>query len=188
MPSAYRHFEVTAHSLSGIGIFSGLDFDARLDVARRCSAGRFDRRTPVLTIEDDSRDVYFVIEGRVRVTVYSAGGREVSFRDIVTGMHFGDLAAIDGEPRSANVVTLENSLLAWMPPDEFWRVIKLDLWGTFLTCKHGIPALIETGGGSVINTSSNLAFMGIEGRDCYTAAKGGVAALTRSMASSSMGL
>jgi NAD(P)-dependent dehydrogenase (short-subunit alcohol dehydrogenase family) len=56
------------------------------------------------------------------------------------------------------------------------------LWGTFLVCKHGIPALIENGGGSVINTSSNLAVMGINGRDCYTAAKGGVASITRSMA------
>jgi len=66
--------------------------------------------------------------------------------------------------------------------EEFWRVIKLDLWGTFLVCKHGIPALVENGGGSVINTASNLALMGIHGRDCYTAAKGGVASMTRSMA------
>jgi NAD(P)-dependent dehydrogenase (short-subunit alcohol dehydrogenase family) len=78
--------------------------------------------------------------------------------------------------------TIRDAAVTQAPDDEFWRVIKLDLWGTFLTCKHGIPALIENGGGSVINTSSNLAFMGIEGRDCYTAAKGGVAALTRSMA------
>lgn len=68
------------------------------------------------------------------------------------------------------------------PEEEFWRVIKLDLFGTFLVCKHGIPRLIETGGGSVINTSSNVALMALRGRDCYTAAKGGVASMTRSMA------
>jgi NAD(P)-dependent dehydrogenase (short-subunit alcohol dehydrogenase family) len=68
------------------------------------------------------------------------------------------------------------------PLDEFWRVIRLDLFGTFLGCRHGIPALIRSGGGSVINMTSNLALMGIAGRDCYTAAKGGVAALTRSLA------
>ena len=68
------------------------------------------------------------------------------------------------------------------PLEEFWRVIKLDLFGTFLGCRYGIPALIRSGGGAVINMTSNMALMGVPGRDCYTAAKGGVAALTRSLA------
>ncbi len=68
------------------------------------------------------------------------------------------------------------------PEDEFWRVMRLDLFGTFLSCKHGIPALIDAGGGSVINMTSMAAIMAIPNRDCYTAAKGGVAAMTRSMA------
>jgi NAD(P)-dependent dehydrogenase (short-subunit alcohol dehydrogenase family) len=68
------------------------------------------------------------------------------------------------------------------PLDEFWRAIKLDLYGTFLGCRFGIPELIKGGGGSVINMSSNVALMGVAGRDCYTAAKGGIAAITRSLA------
>ena len=68
------------------------------------------------------------------------------------------------------------------PLDEFWRAIKLDLYGTFLGCRFGIPAIIKSGGGSVINMSSNVALMGVPGRDCYTAAKGGIAAITRSLA------
>ena len=68
------------------------------------------------------------------------------------------------------------------PLDEFWRAIKLDLYGTFLGCRFGIPAIAKSGGGSVINMSSNVALMGVPGRDCYTAAKGGIAAITRSLA------
>lgn len=68
------------------------------------------------------------------------------------------------------------------PADEFWRAIKLDLFGTWLVCRHGIPELIRSGGGSVVNASSVVAHMGWPGKDAYTAAKGGVAALTRSMA------
>ena len=68
------------------------------------------------------------------------------------------------------------------PDEEFWRVIKLDLYGTFLCNKYGIPPMIAAGGGSVINFSSMVALMALPERDCYTAAKGGVAALTRSMA------
>ena len=79
--------------------------------------------------------------------------------------------------------TPKDNTVVEAPIEEFWRVIKLDLFGTFLCCRHGIPAIIQSGnGGSVINMSSNLALMGIKGRDCYTAAKGGIAALTRSLA------
>lgn len=66
--------------------------------------------------------------------------------------------------------------------EEFWRAITLDLFGTWLVCRHGIPELIKAGGGSVINASSVVALMGWPGKDAYTAAKGGVTALTRSMA------
>ena len=68
------------------------------------------------------------------------------------------------------------------PEEEFWRVIKLDLYGTWLCSKYGIPHIIKSGGGSVINMASNVALMALPGRDCYTAAKGGVASMTRSMA------
>jgi NAD(P)-dependent dehydrogenase (short-subunit alcohol dehydrogenase family) len=78
--------------------------------------------------------------------------------------------------------TPQDNTVVDAPIEEFWRVIRLDLFGTFLCCRHGIPALIGSGGGSVINMSSNIALMGIHGRDCYTAAKGGIAALTRSLA------
>ena len=56
------------------------------------------------------------------------------------------------------------------------------MFGTFVTCKYGIPELIKAGGGAVINTTSYVALAGIKGRDAYTAAKGGVLALTRSLA------
>lgn len=66
--------------------------------------------------------------------------------------------------------------------DEFWRVIRLDLFGPFIACKYGLPHLIRAGGGSVINMTSMAALMAVPRRDCYTAAKGGVAALTHSLA------
>ena len=69
-----------------------------------------------------------------------------------------------------------------VPEEEFWRAIKLDLYGTFLCSKLGIPHIIKAGGGSIINMSSIVALKALPGRDCYTAAKGAIAALTRSMA------
>jgi NAD(P)-dependent dehydrogenase (short-subunit alcohol dehydrogenase family) len=78
--------------------------------------------------------------------------------------------------------TLQDGPVTEASEDEFWRAIKLDLFGTFLCSKIAIPQMMKAGGGSVINMSSNVALMALPGRDCYTAAKGGVASLTRSMA------
>jgi len=53
------------------------------------------------------------------------------------------------------------------PDAQFWRAIKLDLFGTFLCSKIAMPAIIKAGGGSGINMSSNVALMAPPGRDCY---------------------
>lgn len=94
----------------------------------------------------------------------------------------GALGGLDVLYNNAGGSTPSDDIVTDAPEDEFWRAISLDLFGTFLVCKYGIPKLIAAGGGAVINTASNVALMAVPGRDCYTAAKGGVAALTRSMA------
>lgn len=66
--------------------------------------------------------------------------------------------------------------------DEFWRCIRVDLFGTFLACRFAIPHMRKRGGGSIINSASIMGAMGLRNRDAYTAAKGGVIALTRSLA------
>jgi NAD(P)-dependent dehydrogenase (short-subunit alcohol dehydrogenase family) len=63
----------------------------------------------------------------------------------------------------------------------FRDAIELNLFGTFLCCRFGIPELIKGGGGSIINNASYVGLQGL-GLDAYTAAKGGVLAMTRSMA------
>jgi NAD(P)-dependent dehydrogenase (short-subunit alcohol dehydrogenase family) len=93
--------------------------------------------------------------------------------------HYGGLHILHN---NAGGSTPADSTVVDVPLEEFWRAIRLDLFGTFLGCRFGIPAIIASGGGSVINMASNVALMGVAGRDCYTAAKGGIAAITRSMA------
>ncbi|RDI53812.1 SDR family NAD(P)-dependent oxidoreductase [Microvirga subterranea] len=68
------------------------------------------------------------------------------------------------------------------PLDEFWRAIKLDLYGTWLCSRAAIPQMQKSGGGSIVNSASIVAEMGIPNRDAYTASKGGIISLTRSMA------
>jgi NAD(P)-dependent dehydrogenase (short-subunit alcohol dehydrogenase family) len=75
-----------------------------------------------------------------------------------------------------DVSVLETSLDAWQ------RVQDVNLKSVFLCCKHGIPHLLESGGGSVINTASFVAVMGAAtSQISYTASKGGVLALSREL-------
>jgi NAD(P)-dependent dehydrogenase (short-subunit alcohol dehydrogenase family) len=62
-------------------------------------------------------------------------------------------------------------------------VMEVNLKGVFLGCKHGIPALLRAGGGSIINTASFVAVVGAAtSQIAYTASKGGVLAMTREIA------
>ena len=75
-----------------------------------------------------------------------------------------------------DVSALETSLEAWQ------RVQEVNLTSVFLCCKHGIPHLLDAGGGSVINTASFVAVMGAAtSQASYTASKGGVLALSREL-------
>lgn len=65
--------------------------------------------------------------------------------------------------------------------DEFWRTIRVDLFGTLLCCRHVIPEMVKSGGGSIITMSSLRAVLGTEGQDAYTSSKGAIISLTRSM-------
>ncbi len=77
-------------------------------------------------------------------------------------------------PDDASV--LDTSLEAWE------RVQRVNLRSVFLCCKHGIPHLLDSGGGSVINTASFVAVMGAAtSQISYTASKGGVLALSREL-------
>jgi len=66
--------------------------------------------------------------------------------------------------------------------EDIWdRIIDINLKGVYLCCKHAIPEIIKSGGGSVINTSSSAGLIGIPKCDAYTATKGAVISITRSM-------
>ena len=78
---------------------------------------------------------------------------------------------------SDDASVLDTSFEAWQ------RVQDVNLKSVFLCCKHGIPHVLDSGGGSVINTASFVAVLGAAtSQISYTASKGGVLALTRELA------
>jgi NAD(P)-dependent dehydrogenase (short-subunit alcohol dehydrogenase family) len=84
------------------------------------------------------------------------------------------LTAPDHQRRDASLLDLE--------VDTWDATMRVDLRGPMLGCKHAIPRMVPGGGGSIINTSSNSALAGDLTLTAYAAAKGGLNALTLSVA------
>ena len=111
----------------------------------------------------------------VRVDVRQAS----SVRDMIaaTKAAFGRLDILvnnAGKGVMGTVVTTEEA--AW---DD---IMATNLKSVYLCSKHAIPLMREGGGGTIVNTASNVAQVGIPNRAAYVASKGGVTALTRAMA------
>ena len=88
-------------TLATVGLFRSLDA-ANIDLLDiQCSWRRLSRNQWIVDYQDTSNDVFFIVSGAVRVKLQSASGREVLLREINAGDFFGELAAIDNEPRSA---------------------------------------------------------------------------------------
>ena len=103
-------------------------------------------------------------EAMVRAAAHAFGSLDVLYNN--AGIFPGD----DGS-------VTETSEATWD------RVMNINLKGVFLGCKYGVPAMLDSGGGSIINVASFVALMGAATPQiAYTASKGGVLAMTREIA------
>jgi NAD(P)-dependent dehydrogenase (short-subunit alcohol dehydrogenase family) len=68
------------------------------------------------------------------------------------------------------------------PVDEWRRVLDVNLTGTFIVCRAALPGMLERGGGTIVNVASVAGLVAFPGRCAYSASKGGVVQLTRSLA------
>jgi len=109
--------------LSGVHLLCDLDRDERTAVERMCRYKRFSAQEQIIDRDSITTDVFFVVRGRVRVVNYSVAGREITFDDVLEGGYFGELAALDGQPRSASVMALEDSLIVALPRRVFLDVL-----------------------------------------------------------------
>jgi CRP/FNR family transcriptional regulator, cyclic AMP receptor protein len=118
-----------ALELLAVSIFDGIPFFAGLDLARaeafarQCVRKRYDEEELVLDFDDPSTDVYFIVSGDVRVLIRTASGKEMIFGDFGPGKFFGEMAAIDGSKRSANVTALTKAELLLVPPTAFREIV-----------------------------------------------------------------
>ena len=108
-----------ASRLASIRAFADLPEPDLIRIDRNASWRRYRRGEQILGRDNGCRDVYFVVEGTVDIVNYSLSGREIGYGSLPAGSFFGELSAIDGEPRSAACVADSDCLIAAIPAGIF---------------------------------------------------------------------
>lgn len=112
------------NSLKSIDVFAALQEDDVTRISSLCHWSKFSDHDVVIDFEDEIGNVYFVLSGRVRVTIRTEGGREIILSEIMAGDIFGELSAIDGQTRSACVMALERTEVGVMSVNNFRQSLR----------------------------------------------------------------
>ena len=118
-----RNVQPSSLGLRAIELLEGLAPEKLDALARQCVWRNYEAGRRIISRNAGDRDVYLLVSGRVRITTYSQAGRQVTFRDINAGEIFGEVAALDGEPRSADAIALDTALLASLSPTQFAKLM-----------------------------------------------------------------
>ncbi len=113
-----------ADPLANVTVLAGLTPAERARIAGHCRLARFAAGDYVIGEHRTGQEVVFVLEGRVRVVGRTPSGRLVTFAEIDAGGHVGELAALDGGPRTADVEAIEPCRVAIMPPAAFQQMLE----------------------------------------------------------------
>jgi len=107
-----------------VSLFEGIPAAERAALSKAAQLRTY-RRGEVIVRQGQPGESFFVIvRGRVAVTVLSPEGREVVLNTLGEGDHFGEMALLDDEPRSASVVAQERSELALLSRDVFFELLR----------------------------------------------------------------
>jgi len=115
-----------SHSLSRIAILTTLSKESLEELERQCAWRRYERGEPIVAYLDASDDVFFIVSGEVKVTIYSRAGKAVSFSLMGSGEVFGEYPAIDRGARSASVEARASCLVASLPANAFRELLRTE--------------------------------------------------------------
>ena len=110
-------------TLERVGLLRSLDANDRVSFERRCNWRHAHAKEWLLEQNDVGTDIFFLTSGVVRVLITPSPDREVILGDIEAGGYFGEMAAIDGQPRSAGILAITDATIASMPAPVFREII-----------------------------------------------------------------
>ena len=101
--------EKIVSALGTITAFRELPTNDRKAIAHLFVGGTFLATQNIISLGEEEDHVYFILHGVVRATLYTLSGKEISYQDVGPGNTFGELAAIDNQPRSTHVRALKDT-------------------------------------------------------------------------------
>ena len=114
---------VSTSDLDKVPLLANLDQRTKSAIVQKTKGLRAQATQEIISYLDTSDSVFFVLEGHVRVNMISAGGRQITYQLLGPGDMFGEMAALDGLPRSASVIAESNVLLIEMGGAQFVELI-----------------------------------------------------------------
>ncbi|MFO7685687.1 MAG: Crp/Fnr family transcriptional regulator [Desulfobacterales bacterium] len=145
--------------LKHIPIFSCLDDDALDRLARVAVRKKFTRNTVLLSEGDITDSLYVIVSGKVKTIITDENGREIILSISGAGDYFGEMALIDGEPRSATIVTREACRLLVFSKEDLKEILRTNPDMVFSLLKGLVKRLRETD-----KKIESLALMDVYGR------------------------
>jgi CRP/FNR family cyclic AMP-dependent transcriptional regulator len=113
----------SGQSLEKVAIFADLSPESLARIQKQCSWRRYDPGESIVDYLDASNDVYLIIAGEARASIYSVDGKAITFTDLGPGEMFGEYAAIDGAPRSATIEARTSCHVASMSGGTFRELL-----------------------------------------------------------------
>lgn len=121
--------------LKNIDLFADLT-DSAADALLRCAKQhKYPKNSIIVTEGDTQSNFYIVVSGSLKVFVNGDDGRQVVLNWLGPGDYFGELALIDGDPRSASVITLSPTTLQVISQQDFQQFITADQAASFAMMK-----------------------------------------------------
>ena len=102
-----------------MSIFADLSQETLGDLAKRVWQKEADAGTVIVNQEDTGDQLFVIVSGKVKVVLYGETGREIILSILRGGDFFGEMSLLDRQPRSANVVAVEDSQLLGLDRDAF---------------------------------------------------------------------
>src|SRR5207237_1184767 len=125
-PSMSRPDSTTeaARALARLPLFEGVDARTLEETAAHTTWRELKKRQQVLSKGAVGDHLLFLASGRLQVLDVTESGREIGLNLLMPGDYFGELSIIDGQPRSASVVAIENSVVALVPKAQAWQLFR----------------------------------------------------------------
>jgi uncharacterized membrane protein len=110
---------MTLEALRSVPLFASLDDEAANDLRNLLEVREVQSATPLFRSGDKGDAMFLIESGRIRISIRDADGSEVTLAELARGDFFGEMAIIDGNPRSADATVTEQARLAVLSRDNF---------------------------------------------------------------------